>query len=279
VESALDAYTSGLSGCPPRLAEAIRYSLLGPGKRLRPMLALLAAEASGGTWEEALPAACAVEMVHTYSLIHDDLPAMDDDDLRRGRPTCHRVFGEAMAILAGDALLALAFEVLSMRMAQPAVAARACAVLSRAAGPRALVGGQADDLAAESAPGGLDLLEEIHRKKTGAMILAAVELGGLAAGASAEQAEALARYGRCMGLAFQIVDDLLDVRGNESRVGKRLQKDQKRGKLTCPGLVGVEESEARARRLTTEACRALGPLGESARGLVLLAEFVMERDR
>lgn len=273
------------SGAPHRLAEAIRYSLLAPAKRLRPLLVLMAAETCGGTLSQAMPAACAVEMVHTYSLIHDDLPAMDDDDLRRGRPTNHKVFGEALAILAGDALLALAFETLAREIAPPATAAACCRVLARAAGPCALVAGQTEDLAWETAgqtlppEEALDHLESIHRRKTGAMFLASLELGGLAAHANAAQHAALAEYGRHMGLAFQIVDDLLDVAGDEAALGKRVQKDAGRGKLTFPGLLGVEESRARARNLVDLACAAVAPLGAAAEGLEALARFVLERER
>jgi geranylgeranyl diphosphate synthase type II len=259
------------------LAEAIRHSLLGPGKRLRPTLVVMAAEACGGTCEAALPAACAVEMVHAYSLVHDDLPAMDDDDMRRGRPTCHKVFGEATAILAGDALLALAFEILARDLQPPAVAARCCAVLAKAAGPCALVGGQADDLAGEFSDGGLAELESIHRRKTGAMFLASLELGALVAGATDQQRLALAEYGRRLGLVFQITDDLLDVRGDSAAMGKRAGKDSRRGKLTFPGLVGVEESLARSRLLVDEACAAVEPFGPRAECLQALAHRVLER--
>lgn len=285
VEAHLAAWCEFDGSAPPRLAEAVRYSLLAPAKRLRPVLVLMAAETCGGSLSQAMPAACAVEMVHTYSLIHDDLPAMDDDDLRRGRPTNHKVFGEALAILAGDALLALAFETLTREMAPPATAAACCRVLAQAAGPCALVAGQAEDLAWEAS--GRELppdaavkhLESIHRRKTGAMFLASLELGALAAQADAAQRAALAEYGRHMGLAFQIVDDLLDVAGDEAALGKRVQKDAGRGKLTFPGLLGVDESRARARNLVDAACAALAPLGAAAEGLEALARFVLERER
>jgi geranylgeranyl diphosphate synthase type II len=265
------------SGCPEPLRDAMRYSLLAPGKRLRPLLVLLAAEACGGTIEDALPAACAVEMVHTYSLIHDDLPAMDDDDLRRGRPTCHKQFGEAIAILAGDALLARAFEVLAKGVRPPSKAAACCQALSEAAGAANLVGGQADDIGGRL-DGSLEALESMHARKTGAMIAVSLALGGMTAGADLPQIEALARYGRSLGLAFQIVDDLLDVRGHESAVGKRLRKDSQAGKLTYPGLLGVEASFRRARELVTEACQAVDPLGPRAAGLAHLARYVLERN-
>jgi geranylgeranyl diphosphate synthase type II len=278
VDAALDRYSSLSDDCPSQLREAIRYSLLAPCKRLRPALVLFAAEACGGTWEAALPAACAVEMVHTYSLIHDDLPAMDNDDLRRGRPTCHKAYGEAMAILAGDALLTLAFEVLAKDIRPAAMAAKACAALAEAAGATALVGGQADDLSLEHMPGDLATLEHIHRRKTGAMFLVSLRLGGFAAGASETQQTALERFGRKIGLAFQIADDLLDVEGDEVAMGKRVGKDSEHGKLTFPGLLGIDESRRRALKLIEEACEAIAPLGEKRAGLEALARYIVERN-
>jgi geranylgeranyl diphosphate synthase type II len=276
VDAALDKYTRLGSGCPARLREAIRYSLLAPGKRLRPALVLWSAEACGCLGEGALPVACAVEMVHAYSLIHDDLPAMDDDDVRRGRPTCHVAFDEATAILAGDALLALAFEVLARDTAPPEVAARCCETLARAAGPTALVGGQADDLAAQT-EGGLAQVESIHRRKTGAMLLACLELGALVARAEPNKHTALVQYGQRIGLAFQIADDLLDVEGQEQAVGKRLAKDSDHGKLTFPAVLGVAESRRRAEQLARDACNALAPLGPQAAQLEALAWYIVER--
>ncbi len=278
IDRALDAYTIFDRGCPAKLREAIRYSLLAPGKRLRPMLVLMAAESCQGTTEAALPAACAVEMVHTYSLIHDDLPAMDDDDLRRGLPTCHKAHGEAVAILAGDALLTLAFEVLARDIRPASTAAECCAVLARAAGASELVGGQADDLAGEFSAGDLESLESIHRRKTGAMFLASLQLGALVAGANAEQHEALHEYGRRLGLVFQITDDLLDVRGDAAAMGKRAGKDSGRGKLTFPGILGVEKSVHQAETLVREACAALEPLEPHAGGLKALAHYVLQRN-
>lgn len=277
IEAALERISEYDSDCPPRLRDAVRHSLLAPGKRLRPLLVLMACEACGCDRGRAIPAAAAVEMVHTYSLIHDDLPSMDDDDLRRGLPTCHAKFGEATAILAGDALLAGAFEVLAS-LEPPAVAARCCRELGQAAGASALVGGQMDDLlgrAEESA----EHLERIHRRKTGAMLRVSVRLGGLAASATDEQLELLDAYGESVGLAFQITDDLLDVRGDETRLGKRTGKDDERGKLTFPQLLGVEESERRAGQLVHAACEAAGQLGDGAQPLGALAQYVLERDR
>jgi len=218
-------------------------------------------------------------MIHTYSLIHDDLPAMDNDDLRRGRPTCHKAFGEAVAILAGDALMALAFEVMARDIVDADIAARCCAALAAAAGPMALVGGQADDLAVQFTDGDLVALEHIHRRKTGAMFLASLQLGGYVAGADDERQAGLEQFGQKIGLAFQITDDLLDVDGDEGKLGKRVGKDSKQGKLTFPGLLGIDESRRRARGLIDEACAALAPLGEERLRLDALAHYVVERNR
>lgn len=284
INAALERYTAFDDDCPTRLRDAMRHSLLAPGKRLRPILVLMAAEACGCSREAAMPAACAVEMVHTYSLMHDDLPAMDDDDLRRGRPTCHIAFDEATAILAGDALLARAFEVIARDIEPSHVAARCCAELGRAAGATALVGGQVDDLAAEASakefsPQGADELERIHRRKTGAMFVVSLRLGGLVAMATSSQMAALDHYGRCLGLAFQIVDDLLDVQGDSVAMGKRVAKDSGRGKLTFPTLWGVEASHQRAEQLIQDACAAVELFGEPAGPLQSLARFVLERNR
>jgi geranylgeranyl diphosphate synthase, type II len=278
IDAALDGYLQPGEGCPAKLREAMRYSLLSGGKRLRPMLVLMASEGCGGSIDSALPAAAAVEMVHTYSLVHDDLPAMDDDDLRRGRPTCHKAFGEATAILVGDALLALAFEILARDLNPPALAAKCCAVLARAAGATELVGGQADDLAGIEAHAGVEALESIHRRKTGAMFLASLEIGARIGGGDSRRREALETYGRKLGLAFQITDDLLDVAGSAEALGKRTGKDRERGKLTFPGVLGVEESRHRAEQLIDEACQALAPLVPRADGLEALARFVLERN-
>jgi len=274
------------AGCPDPLAEAMTYSLLAPGKRLRPLLVLMAAEACGADSRVALPAACAVEMVHAYSLIHDDLPAMDDDDLRRGSPTCHKVFGEAMAILAGDALLTLAFETLASSFQPADSAGEACALLGKAAGATALVGGQAADLlasddVAHNRDSGEDLcrLEAIHRRKIGAMFLVSLQLGALSAGATNEQCHALETYGCSLGLAFQITDDLLDVQGAEEQLGKRVGKDSQHGKLTFPRLLGVNDSRQRALELVDKACGALELFQHHGAGLEALARFVAERNR
>lgn len=287
VDAALDRACQPAPGSPERLTEAIRYSLLAPGKRLRPVLTLMAAEAVVGTWMDAMPAAIAVEMIHAYSLIHDDLPAMDNDDLRRGRPTCHRQFDEATAILAGDALQAMAFEVLASGV-RPEYVAACCLELARAAGRAALVGGQADDLAAEGrfgyCPYGettqekLQFLQKIHQRKTGAMITSSVKLGGMAVGASSLQIAALENYGQRIGLAFQIVDDLLDVESSVETMGKHTGKDEALGKLTYPGLLGVDQSRVWAGQLVDEACEGLTSFGSAAGALVTMARFVLERN-
>lgn len=276
------------TGLPASLLEAMRYSLLAPGKRLRPILVVMAAEACGGG--DPWPAACAVEMIHAYSLIHDDLPAMDDDDLRRGQLTCHKKFGEALAILAGDALLTRAFGVLSEEYPDR-TAASCCRELALAAGAAGMVGGQVDDLAWEQerdkrdACPTIEELECLHLRKTGALIRASLRLGALAAYAHrlhptpAHVLECLDGYGRSLGLAFQIVDDLLDVEGDAEQTGKRVGKDAARGKLTYPGLLGATESRRRAERFGREAGEYLKPLGPDASRLLALVPFVLERDR
>ncbi len=253
------------------------YSLLAPGKRLRPLLTLLACEACGGDEKAALTAGCAVEMIHTYSLIHDDLPAMDDDDTRRGRPTSHKKFGEALAILAGDALLTLSFEILTE--AYPAKTASACcAELAKGAGCAGMVGGQVDDLALEKQSGGnLETLELVHQRKTGALIQTALCLGAIVAEAERDLLERFRTYGRCLGLAFQIVDDLLDVEGDAEAMGKSVKKDADRGKLTYPGLLGIEESRKRAEQLCQEACEQVPNQGKPGERLRQLARYVVER--
>jgi geranylgeranyl diphosphate synthase type II len=288
IDSRLDASLRASPGVPGRLHEAMRYSLLAPGKRLRPMLVLLAAGACGCNGDEPWPAAVAVEMVHVYSLIHDDLPAMDDDELRRGLPTCHVKFGEALAILAGDALLTMAFQVLGEGYAGSCAAA-CCVDLARAAGAAGMVGGQVDDLAMEQATDAegrtLAGLELVHARKTGALIRACLRLGVRAAHSRAPEGppagllDRLDRYGHCLGLAFQITDDLLDVTGNASQTGKKVGKDAGRNKLTYPGLLGVEESRRRAEALGREARELLKPLGPAASKLHELVTFVLARDR
>ncbi len=285
VEKRLAASLREEPGLPASLLEAMRYSLLAPGKRLRPLLVVMAAETCGGEPDCPWPAACAVEMIHAYSLIHDDLPAMDDDDMRRGQPTCHKKFGEALAILAGDALLTMAFQVLAEGYPERTAAA-CCREMARAAGAAGMVGGQVDDLAWEQAgQRNVEGLEYLHQRKTGALIRASLRLGALAAYAhrnsppSPELLDGLDGYGRCLGLAFQIVDDLLDVEGDAEQTGKRVGKDAARGKLTYPGFLGVTESRQRAERLGREAGEYLKRLKADKDLLLELIPWVVNRDR
>ena len=327
---------------PVRLKSAVKYSLMAGGKRLRPVLVLLANEVCGGRREDAIPAACAIEMIHTYSLIHDDLPSMDDDDFRRGHLTSHKVFGEALAILAGDCLLTLAFETI----ASPATGsglirgrqiAEQIRILASAAGGSGMVGGQVLDLEAEcgsslnvensemqmrnageircdSAASAVQEnvnladsagvsgesssaifdsgqndskrmaetrvvgLSQIHKMKTGALIAGALELGAVTASADQDSRNRLRHFGHCIGLAFQIADDLLDVTGDQTRLGKTTGRDADLGKLTYPGLLGIESSRAKAEQLVQEACDAIADFGDRSRWLRELARFIVERD-
>ncbi|HAH49395.1 MAG TPA: farnesyl-diphosphate synthase [Planctomycetaceae bacterium] len=265
--------------CPPILKQAMSYSLSTGGKRLRPILVLLSCEACGGDLKTAFPAACAIEMVHTYSLIHDDLPAMDDDALRRGLPTSHIKFGEANAILAGDALLTRAFELLANEIDIKSCAAACCADLANAAGAVGMVGGQVADLESEHLDNPtLEILEAIHKRKTGRLICSALTMGARIGGADSETLKSLERYGTCIGLAFQITDDLLDLTGDEEKMGKGVRKDAEHGKLTYPSLIGVEESRRRSQNLIEEACLSIAPLGSHGQRLEELAHFILERD-
>jgi geranylgeranyl diphosphate synthase type II len=290
IEARLRQLLGHAAGCPASLREAMAYSLLAPGKRLRPLLAVFATEAVGGVADSALAAGCAVEMVHAYSLIHDDLPAMDDDDLRRGQPTCHRRFGEALAILAGDAMLTLAFQVLASEY-PPATAAACCRELASAAGAAGMVGGQVEDLTwdgkipGRGASQSLADLERMHSRKTGALFLASLRLGLLAAqgerpgGPDPAVLGSLDTFGRCLGLAFQITDDLLDVHGEAAETGKRVGKDAGRGKLTYPGFLGLDESRARVAELLRQAELAVAPFGSAGEPLAVLARHIARRDR
>lgn len=282
VEDRLRLAVAARPDCPERLREAMAYSLLAGGKRLRSLLVLMACDACGGTLEAAMPAAVAIEMVHTYSLIHDDLPAMDDDELRRGCPTCHVQFDEATAILAGDGLLTLAFEILAREIEPPAVAAACCADLAGAAGWEGMVGGQMSDLHPQTPADprqALDTLESIHRRKTGRLLASAVTMGGRIAGANRQTLHSLRTYGEAIGLAFQIADDLLDVSGDARTMGKHVHKDNSAGKLTYPAVLGEAESRQRARQLVEDACRELNSFGERGQHLAAIAQYIIERDR
>ena len=265
---------------PEQLHRAMRYSLLAGGKRLRPALVLAAGEAFGADTDDLMPAACAIEMIHTYSLIHDDLPAMDNDDLRRGRPTCHKAFGEAVAILAGDALLTQAFRVLAAdapkRDAERQV--RVIREVATAAGTvEALIGGQMADIESEGENVDGSTLEYIHRSKTGAMIAASVVVGGIVAGANGDQIEKLRAYGQCIGLAFQIADDILDVTSTSEQLGKTPGKDQATNKATYPAIHGIAASQTRARELVAEAVEIVSSLGLKTQVLEEIARFIIAR--
>ncbi len=264
-----------------KLGEAMRYSVSSGGKRFRPILALATCEMVGGEYENIIPMACAVEMIHAYSLIHDDLPAMDNDVLRRGQPTCHVVFGEALAILAGDALLAEAFRVLTdvslYLHVNPEILLGVARDVALASGPLGMAGGQTADIQYTGGEVSLPLLEYIHVHKTGELIRAVILGAAKLSGASLPQQEALSLYGRSIGLAFQIVDDLLDVVGEPSVLGKSVLSDQRKGKLTYPFLLGVEESKERAKQLVNEAIHALRSFGEGAGRLRELAQYILDR--
>jgi len=292
VNAYLDRYTTptptpdpvqpDLSQAPPALLEAMRYSLLGGGKRLRPVLVIAAAGLFGVPAERVMPTACALELIHTYSLLHDDLPAMDDDDLRRGRPTNHKVYGEAMAILAGDALLTLAFELAGRQALVPGVsaaqAARVVAQIAIGAGPAGMVGGQVEDLAWEGRAAAEEQLVRIHRLKTGALIRASVRCGAIVGGADEVSLCQLDAYAQHFGLAFQIQDDVLDVAGDATKTGKGVGRDQKHQKSTYVSLFGLEGARERARTEVAAAQYALTGFGQRSDALATLVQFVIDRE-
>jgi len=282
VDEALARYLPGEENYPPAIFQAMRYSVFAGGKRVRPILAIAAAEATGGTTADVLPLACALECIHTYSLIHDDLPALDNDDYRRGRLTNHKIFGEANAILAGDALLTFAFELMGdARHWQPFVPDRVVQVMhevAHAIGTFGMIGGQVVDLQMEGQDIDLPRLQYIHAHKTGALIRASVRSGAILGAGSPTAVEALTRYGTHIGLAFQIMDDILDVRGDEQLMGKALRKDDERRKATYPRLLGLAESEVRAQAAVTAGISALDPLGERGTVLRHLAQFIIARE-
>ncbi|NCZ96606.1 MAG: polyprenyl synthetase family protein [Verrucomicrobia bacterium] len=278
VEKALDRLIPR-NGHPRLIHEAMRYSLLAGGKRLRPILCLAAARAAGGRETNALPGACAVECIHTYSLIHDDLPCMDDDDFRRGRPTNHKVYGEAVAVLAGDGLLTEAFaSVARIKPNRRYSAADFVAELAHASGSLGLIAGQVLDLDSEKKRIPLKKLVEIHRAKTGALITTSLRLGAMSAGADARTLSHLTRFGRALGLAFQVIDDILDIVSTKEKLGKSIGKDQSSGKATYPRLLGLEGARHEADRLTRAARSALRPLGTRAHALLAIADALLRRD-
>lgn len=281
VDAALDRWLPAGEVLPPRLHEAMRYSVFAGGKRLRPVLIMAACEAVGGDPATVMHAACAMEMIHTYSLIHDDLPAMDDDDFRRGRPTNHKVFGEANAILAGDALVTEAFRLLAdaeaNRGIDPVIALQVIETIARCAGSQGMVGGQVVDMESEGKPIDFATLQYIHTRKTGALFLASIQAGARLGGGDAGQVAALTRYGETAGLAFQIADDILDIVGDQAEIGKDVGSDQARGKATYPALLGLSEARRRAEELRDLAIAALEPLGAPAEPLRAIARYIVDR--
>ena len=280
IDRALDRYLPKANTKPATLHKAMRYSLFAGGKRLRPILCLAAAEACRGNIDGALPLACALECIHTYSLVHDDLPSMDNDDFRRGRPTCHKVFGDGIAILAGDALLTIAFEIVSRT--KPARRYNTSALLreiSVAAGSQKLIAGQVADLEAEGKDVKRDQLQFIHENKTAAILKSSVRLGAMSANAEAKKLFAITRFGQRLGLAFQIIDDILDVTQTSEILGKSAGKDVAAKKATYPAVIGLEKSRAEARRLTRQAHNALSMFSSSdAEPLHVLANYLLERE-
>jgi geranylgeranyl diphosphate synthase, type II len=279
VDAALDHWLPSTRTAPATIHKAMRYAVFAGGKRLRPVLCLAAAEACGGELEAALPAACAVEVMHTYSLVHDDLPCMDDDDLRRGRPTCHKVFGEGMAVLCGDALLTEAFALLGR--AQPTrrhPVRELVAELAQTGGSRRLIGGQVMDLEGEGRPLTKRQLVRIHEAKTAALLTCSLRLGAMSADASPAKLEALGRFGHALGLAFQVIDDILDVTQSTEMLGKTAGKDAAVAKATYPAILGLERSRKEAARLTAEAMVALAPLRAKAVRLRQIAGYLLERE-
>ena len=280
VDAALERALPSEHTPPPTIHRAMRYSVMAGGKRLRPILVIAGAEAVGGTAAMVLPTACALEMIHTYSLIHDDLPAMDDDDYRRGRLTSHKVFGDAVAILAGDALLTLAFRLVADNaglVRDPRVIREAVAEIADAAGTLGMVGGQVVDIESEGKAISAETLEYIHRHKTAALIRASLRVGALLAGGDAKAVAAITEAGSDLGLAFQIVDDLLDVEGSLEELGKTAGSDERKQKATYPGIHGREASRRQAKMLIDRAKERLGVFGQRSAPLLALADYVVER--
>jgi geranylgeranyl diphosphate synthase type II len=279
IDRALDKYLPKETTRPATIHKAMRYSLFAGGKRLRPILCLAAAEACGGKIDKAMPLACAIECIHTYSLVHDDLPSMDNDDFRRGRPTCHKVFGDGIAVLAGDGLLTMAFEIVSHTHAAPRYKMpgllREIAV---AAGSQRLIAGQVADLEAEGRKSTREQLRYIHENKTAAILTTSVRLGAMSANANLKRLDAITRFGRAMGLAFQVIDDILDVTQTSEKLGKSAGKDVAAKKATYPAVIGLHKSRMEARRLTKRAHNALSMFGTKGESLHALANYLLERE-
>jgi len=279
IDQALDRYLPKENAKPATIHKAMRYSLFAGGKRLRPILTLAAAEACGGKIDRAMPLACAMECIHTYSLVHDDLPSMDNDDLRRGRPTCHKVFGDGIAVLAGDALLTIAFEIVSR--AKPASRYNMSILLRElavAAGSQKLIAGQVADLEGEGKKIDMTGLRYIHENKTAAILTTSVRLGAMSANANPKQLGAITKFGRALGLAFQVIDDILDVTQTSEKLGKSAGKDVAAQKATYPAIIGLEKSRVEAKRLTKEAHTALSIFGKKGDTLHALANYLLERE-
>jgi len=281
VNTALDRYLPEVSAYPGVIYEAMRHSVFAGGKRLRPVLALAASEVLDGSPDDIIPAACALELIHTYSLIHDDLPAMDNDDLRRGQPTCHKKFGEAIAILAGDALLTLAFNLITRCARVGSVTSdgllTVVAEISEAAGVYGLVGGQVLDIISSSENIDAESLEYIHRNKTGAMYRASLRTGAILSGAGGKDRQSLTQYAEHLGMAFQITDDILDLLGDEKTIGKPVKSDIKNNKATYPALFGLNEARRMAADEAENSIRCVSQYGEKADFLIELVKFVIQR--
>ncbi|SRR5581483_1963904 len=279
IDRALDHFLPNEKTKPVTIHKAMRYSLFAGGKRLRPILCLAAAEACGGKIDNAMPLACAMECIHTYSLVHDDLPSMDNDDFRRGRATCHKVFGDGIAVLAGDALLTIAFEIVSHAKTphryDSSTLLREVAI---AAGSRKLIAGQVADLEAEGKKVSRADLRYIHENKTAAILTASVCLGAMSANATAKELAAITKFGRSLGLAFQVIDDILDVTQTSEKLGKSAGKDVAAQKATYPAVIGLDASRLEAKRLTKQAHSALSIFGEKGETLHALANHLLERD-
>lgn len=279
VDEALQLYLPSESEVPGIIHQAMRYSALDGGKRIRPILVLAGCDAVCGRMESALPSACAIECIHAFSLIHDDLPCMDDDDFRRGKPTNHKVFGDAMALLAGDGLLSVAFEIVAGTQDVPAERLLDVSrLIARATGTPGMIGGQVLDMLAQGHDAELDDVEQIHRRKTGALLEVSVVVGGTLGGGSKEQIASLSTYGKNIGLAFQVADDILDLTGDSQKLGKTVGSDVRMKKATYPSVIGIDRSRELGNKAVADALDAVSGFGEAAEPLRAIARFIMERE-